>query len=211
MMGRLFSFLTLAFAVGAAHASAQQVRTGFPPDTVRVGDVLGVTMQVDLPAEAELIVPDTLEISGELENAARKNVRIDSLSNGLLRHSITYPITIWRPGTFPLPRMTVTVRSTRGEQSLSVKWPDVKVASILPADTTNVEAKPPRDVWGANRLWWPLLLLALAALLVMAALIWWWRRLQGTIEEPVAPVVPATPPREWALRELQRIAKAGWL
>jgi hypothetical protein len=210
-MMRVFSFLFVAFAMVVAHASAQQVRTGFTSDTVRVGDVLGVAMQVDLPAGAELVVPDTLELSGDLENAARKHVRIDTLSNGMLRHSIAYPIAIWRPGKFALPRVAVTVRDQRGERSISVKWADVNVTSVLPADTTNVEAKPPRDAWGANRLWWPLLLLVLAALAAVAALIWWMRRRQSTIEEPVAPVVPAIPPREWALRELQRIAKAGWL
>lgn len=201
----------LACALVTAPAAAQQVRSALTADTVRVGDVLGVAVQVDLPRGAELIVPDTLALSGDLENAARKRVRVDSLADGTLRHLVTYPITVWRPGQFPLPAIQVMVRSARGEQVLDAPLPVVNVLSVLPADTTGVEAKPPRDVWGASRLWWPLAVLALLVLAALAVLIWWWRRRRPSVERLVEPMVPAIPPLEWALAELARIRGSGWL
>jgi hypothetical protein len=75
---------------------------------------------------------------------------------------------------------------------------------VLPADTTNIEAKPPKDVWGASRVWWPWLL-ALALLIALAALAYWWYR-KHRRQQPVAvAMAPVIDPRERAMQELQRI------
>jgi len=209
---RTLALALISFLLLSANAAAQQVRSALTTDTVRVGDIFGVAVQVDLPREAELIVPDTLALSGDLENAARKRVRVDSLADGTFRHLITYPITAWRPGQFPLPAIEIMVRTARGQQSLAATLPELEVLSVLPADTTGIEAKPPRDVWGASRLWWPLLLLAILALALLAAAIWWWRHRRNRTAAPAAePLTPAIPPLEWALAELARIRGSGWL
>jgi hypothetical protein len=194
----------------AARASAQQARVVLTADTIRVGDVVGVVIQLTVPGGAELIVPDTLDLYGDLENAARKRVRVDSLAGGALQHLITYPITAWRSGQHPLPSLNLHMRRAGYEQAFTVDLPDINVASVLPADTAGLEARPPRDVWGASRVWWPILVAGLLALAVLAALIWWWRRRQPRAL-PSEPTLPVIPPREWALRELERIAAAGWI
>ncbi|MGH7466741.1 MAG: DUF4381 family protein [Longimicrobiales bacterium] len=206
-----FVIPTLCLLMGAPMA-AQQVQVGLTADTIRVGDIVGVAVQVSAPAGAELIVPDTLDLSGDLENAARRRVRLDSLADGTLHYVVTFPITAWRPGTHALPTLQLSLRTAGQQQPITVTLPELDVLSVLPADTAGVEARPPRDVWGASRLWWPIVLLAVLAAITLGALFWWWRqRRRSATESPVEAPLPVIPPREWALQELARIGQAGWL
>lgn len=198
----------LALMLIASSTAAQQVRTGLTRSTIQVGDRFGVVVQFDVPAGGELLIADTLDVAGDLENAARKRVQIDTLQSGALQYRITYPLTAWRPGADTLQPISATVRAAGTESTVRVTLPVITVTSVLPADTTNIQAKPPRDVWGANRLWWPLILAAVLALVAIALLIWWWRRRRRRrLETPVVPA-PMISPREWALRELDRVTAA---
>ena len=208
---RIAAGLAMAFAL-CVHvpAAAQDVRVALTTDSARVGDLVGVAVQIDLPPTTTLILPDTLELGEDLENAARKQVRVDSLANGSLRYLITYPITAWRPGTFQLSSIAATLTERGAQRTLDVQMPALNVLSVLPADTANIEAKPPRDVWGASRIWWPIILIALLVLAAAAALYWWWRRRNRRAAElPAAPAAPAVLPREWVLRELDRVERSG--
>src|SRR5688572_19741614 len=155
---------------GLTAASAQQA--ALTRDSVRVGDPFGVAVQFDVPAGGELLIPDTIDVFGDLENSAAKRVRIDTLAGGALRYLITYPLSAWKPGEHTLPHITAIVRVNQDDQTFDVTLPTVTVISVLPADTTNIEAKPPRDVWGASRLWWPIILALLAALAIIGLAIW---------------------------------------
>jgi hypothetical protein len=169
-----FGFL-LAWQSSRCQHRRRAARAALTRDTVYVGDIVGVAIEVRVPAGTVVNTADTLELSGDLENAAPRRVRVDSLQDGGIRYLITYPITAWRPGNYPLPNLSAVLQGTVA-QTLEVTPPTLTVVSVLPADTSNIQPKPPRDVWGANRLWWPLLLLALLLLALLAALIWWWRR-----------------------------------
>jgi hypothetical protein len=186
------------------------VRAALTRDTVNVGDLVGVAIEVRVPAGATVNTADTLEISGDLENAARRRVRVDTLPDGSFRYLITYPITAWRPGDHPLPKLNVTLQGTTSATS-DVVPPPLTVVTVLPADTANIQPKPPRDVWGANRVWWPLLLLALLLLLLIAALIWWWRRRRQAQPAELPEIVPQITPREWVEKELDRIIAARYI
>jgi hypothetical protein len=202
--------LLLGLVLAPALAAAQEARVALTRDTVNVGDLVGVAVEVRVPAGTTVTTSDTLEISGDLENAARKRVRVDTLPDGGLRYLITYPITVWRPGEHTLPKLNITLQGSTA-LTQEVTPPVLTVASVLPADTANIQPKPPRDVWGANRLWWPLLLLALLLLLIVGALIWWWRRRKKAQPEEVPQVVPDITPREWVQKELDRIVVARYI
>ncbi len=202
----------VALFIVASTAGGQNVRVALTSDSIRVGDVVGVALQIDLPAATTLTLPDTLELGADLENAARKQVRVDSLANGSLRYLITYPITAWRPGTLTLPAVTATFSTSGVQQSIQVQLPELNVLSVLPTDTTSIEAKPPRDVWGRSRLWWPLIVIGLVILAALAALYWWWRRRKRrAAAEPDTAAVPDILPREWVARELERVERSGLL
>ena len=189
----------------ATAAQAQKVSTGVSHDTVRVGDPLRVIVRVDgIPANTEVLLPDSLASVDDVENAGRVRLQRDTLPDGTMRISAAYPVLIWRPGETPLPEMPMIVRSEGRERTMQVKLPTVNVLSVLPADTTEIEAKPPKDVWGANRLWWPWILAAAIVLALLGLLYWWYRHRRKNVVE-VVPQIPLIDPRERALGELKRI------
>lgn len=186
-----------------ASASAQSVTTGVSRDTIRVGDPVRVLIRIDdVPANAEVVLPDSLASVDDVENAGRVRMRRDTV-DGVVRISAAYPIVLWRPGEIALPTVPMIVRAAGAERTHVVTLPPVNVISVLPPDTANIEAKPPKDVWGANRVWWPWIL---AALLVaaLAAAAWWWYRKRRAAQVEV-PLIPFIDPRERALEELRRI------
>ncbi len=197
-------FLLLACVLLPASAGAQSVSSGISRDTVRVGDPVRVLLRIDgVPANTEIVLPDSLATIDDVENAGRLRMSRDTMANGLTRITAAYPVILWRPGETALPSIPMQVRTDGRERTMSVALPTIHVLSVLPADTSNIEAKPPKDVWGANRVWWPYLLLGLL-LIALAALAYWWykRRKQA---EVVVPEVPHIDPRQRALQQLQQI------
>ena len=118
----------------------------------------------------------------------------------MTRITAAYPVILWRPGETALPSIPMLVRTDTRERTMQVALPAINVVSVLPADTTNIEAKPPKDVWGANRVWWPYLLVALLLLALAALAYWWYRRRQK--EEVVVPAAPVVDPRQQTLHQL---------
>jgi hypothetical protein len=201
------AWLLVLLLTSVSSAGAQSITTGVLPDTTRVGDPMRVVLRIDrLPAGTEVMLPDSLTPGPDMENAGRVRITRDSLPDGLTRVTASYPIIVWRPGQTQLDSLSAVLRSADGDRALHVGMPPVNVVSVLPADTTNIQAKPPKDVWGADRIWWPWLLAA-ALLIALAALIWWWyRRRQRHVEAPALVLID---PREQALLELARIRESG--
>ena len=131
------------------------------------------------------------------------------MPGGGLQITAGYPVILWRPGEVALPVVPMVIRSATSERTMQVALPTVNVVSVLPPDTTGIEAKPPKDVWGANRVWWPYIVAAVLLLLAIAALIWWYRKRRAA--RVVEPVLPVIDPRERALEEIQRIRQARYV
>ncbi len=202
---RAFVLVLLLAAPMAVPAQQPRVATALSRDSIRVGDPFRVVVRIDLPAGVSAALPDSLEAGEDIENAGRMRMRRDS-ANGAWRVRAVYPLTAWRPGQLPLPELSVVLRSAAGERTVAVKLPSVPVLSVLPKDTTNIQAKPAKDVLGGNRLWWPWLLAALLLLLALALAYWWYRTHRRAA---VPPAQPEVMPRERALAELRRIEQLG--
>jgi hypothetical protein len=200
-------WLGVALLLSAMHvpAHAQLVVTGVSSDTLRVGDPFRAVVRINVAPRTEVILPDSLPATEDIENAGRVRSRRDSTERGVSIIA-AYPLTAWRPGTLALPSFTALAKSPDRERTLTIDLPSITVLSVLPADTTNIQAKPPKDVLGGNRVWWPWLLAALLLLAALAAAYWWYRRRRSRVV--VAPV-PAIPPRTHALQELERIQRLG--
>ena len=179
------------------------------PDTAFVGDHVNVAVRVDAPRDSRLLIPDTLAISGNFENAARARIRTDTLEDGSLRFTAYYTIVGWRPGeTAVLPPIEAVLRTPSGDQSLTIQPPALTIASVLPADTAGIEPKPLKDVLGPTRVWWLAALAVLAALIVAGLLLWWWMRRRRQ-RRALAPAPVAIAPRERFLRELDEISQTA--
>lgn len=205
---RLFLALLLML-VGTVPVCGQQpvVKTGLSRDTIRVGDPFRAVISIDLPRGSDMTLPDSLQPTEDIENAGKVRMRRDS-TNGSMRIVAAYPLTAWRPGSLALPDLSVVLRMSAGERHVQIKLPAVPVLSVLPQDTAGIKPKPPKDVIGGNRLWWPWILAGALLLAALAAAYWWWRTHRRA--HAVAPdIVPAIMPRARALAELARIRELG--
>src|SRR5690606_3793554 len=136
----------------------QEVRVAVTPDTIAVGDVFHAAVRVDVPPGFRVELPDTLPVSGDLENAGRRRDLAEPLEGGGERLTFAYPLTAWRPGPIELPEIEARlVGPGESPRPLAIRLPSGVVRSVLPADTAGVQPRPLKDVLGADRLWWPIL------------------------------------------------------
>jgi hypothetical protein len=191
-------------------AQAQSVTTGVSRDTVRVGDPVRILLRIDgIPANTDVVLPDSLATIDDVENAGRLRIRRDTVPGGGLQITAAYPVILWRPGETALPVVPMVIRSATSERTMQVALPTINVLSVLPPDTTGIEAKPAKDVWGANRIWWPWIVAAVLLLIAIAALVWWYRKRRAA--RVVEPVLPVIDPRQRALEEINRIRQARYV
>jgi hypothetical protein len=198
--------VALCALASAPTTSAQRPQVAVLPETIAVGDIFHAAIRLELAEGSELLAPDTLALPEDLENAGRRELRVDS-AGGARRVTVLYPLTAWRPGSYELPRVTLQLRMQQGARQVAVQLPGFTVRSVLPEDTAGIEMKGAKDVLGANRIWWPWLLLALLALLAVLAYLWWRRHRAA---EPVVSV-PPLPAREVALARLAALRRSGLL
>lgn len=184
-------------------ARAQNVQVGLSRDTIRVGDPFRAVIRISVPPGTTVVLPDSATPTEDIENAGRMRTQRDSTANGVAVLA-AYPLTAWRTGPLTMPDLNVVLKMPNGDRNLAVHLPTVNVVSVLPADTTNIQPKPAKDVIGKNWLLWPWILLALL-LITIAALAWWWWKRRKQPEMVDAPL-PLIMPRDAALRELDRIA-----
>lgn len=191
----------LALLLLATPAVAQQPQTAVVPQTITVGDVFRAAVRVPLSPGDRLIPPDSIRPGADLEQAGGVEMVVDTV-DGTPRATASWPLRAWRPGSYTLPTVRVTITGDGVDRTLTATLPAFEVRSVLPADTTGVEPKPAKDVLGESRVWWPWLL-GLLILLLAAAALWWWRRRRKRAED--VDELPAILPREDALERLRAL------
>lgn len=197
----------LALLACAPGLTAQTFQATVLPDSATVGDLVQVVVRFVVAQDARVAYPDSLPVSGSLENAARPRLAVDTVEEGLAFTAV-YAVAPWEPGRAELPELEVQLLIPGGGmQAERIALPGFEVVSVLPQDTTGLEAKPPRGVLGASWLLWPYLLLLLALTAAAIAAWAWYRRRRPP--PPVTPLVPARPPRERALEALERARQLG--
>jgi hypothetical protein len=216
MTHRRFIPIAIALALCAIHAAAgraypQQVRSAITPDTILVGDIFYAALRVELPPGVTLSVPDTLPLSGAVENAGRVRRNNRELPGGSTEVTLGYPLTAWRPGEHTIPDVTVVLSGPDGRREQPGAFPTALVLSVLPADTAGVEPRPPKDVLGPSRLLWPWVLGAVTLVGALAALVYYRRRRGERAPRLEFDVAHAGSPRERALAALDLIRRQGLL
>ncbi|HEX9108855.1 MAG TPA: hypothetical protein VF832_16530 [Longimicrobiales bacterium] len=200
-----------ALALGATRpAAAQQVRTGIMPDTATIGDVVRAVVRIELPAGWQVAFADSLAVSDTVENAGRRSLDTTAQPGGGTQVTAFFPVTPWRVGDLPIPPVRLHVVGPGVDSLIDARLPSLHVRSVLPADTTKQQPKPPKDVVGPDRLLWPYILAAILALILLALLIWWLVKRLRRRPVVVAPEERLTA-RERALRDLDRVRVAGLL
>jgi len=201
------ALLLSALALSATNAARGQTpRTAIVPDSITVGAVFRVAIRVAVPAGERVVFPDTLTVPVNVEAAARREVEVDTAGGASHTYTAVYALTAWKPGIITLPPAQLRAEGPSGSHRFAATFPRVRVLSVLPPDSAGIEPKPAKDVLGPSRLMWPIVLgvLLLVAVIIGAIVLWRGRR-------PPVIVRPATPPRERALIELERVRRLGYL
>jgi HAMP domain-containing protein len=168
-----------------------QLGASISPDTVTVGQQFTVVIRARAPLGATVTMP--LEVDSAVASSPTATAlvgkpvsQVSSDSSGVLA-SAAYRFAAWDVGlqVLGLPDIVVVSGVDTGYVSLGSRA--VFVRSVLPADTTLHDPKPPRPALASGSFdWKPVLLAALA--LVAALLLWrlwvWFRRRSSRVFDP---------------------------
>jgi hypothetical protein len=183
-----------------AQQFAPTIRTAVVPDTIHVGDVITAAVRVTVPPGATVAFPDSLTLPLDFENAGERVLKADTTPTGI-QVTATYPLAAWRPGAHFIGAVPLTINGAQYDASFD----SVRIASVLPPDTTGLQPKPLKSVIGGTRVWWPWIVALL--LLLALVLLYWLSRHRDRAEE--VPVIPARPAREVALERLDDARTSG--
>lgn len=168
--------LLLALQGGAAPVQAPTVTVRVSPEAPAIGEPITVELRVRAPADAEVRFPVLPDTGSRLEPLDPRSLRERPDADGVDRSAI-YRLIAWDTGTVVLPFGDVTVSSGGVERRYAVTLPNIRVRSVLPADTAQRTPRPARDAVDLPSMawrWW----LALAVVLGFAWWIWYRRRRQ---------------------------------
>jgi hypothetical protein len=208
ILGTLALAVVLA-AIRAPAAHAQEIRSAISPDSVLVGDVFHAAIRVNVPPGLTLSAPDSLPVTGEIENAGRMRRSTRELPGGGSEVTLVYPLSAWRTGQLELPQVTLTLTGPDGAREAIAAFPNPLVRSVLPGDTTGLRPRPPKDVLGPSRLLWPWVLGALTLVAAVTGFVYYGRRRRQRVPALSFDVAHADSPRERALAALDRVRSRG--
>ena len=202
-----------AMAPGAAVAQDgphSGIRVSFTADraTLTVGDLVTLTLEVTHPMDHAVVVPRLGPEWGPFEVISQTAVQTDSNGDGTETTRQQFTVTLFAPGTFETPDLSISVRAPDGGVERTFPSPlQLTVNSVLSgSDETLKDIRPPSDLSPPS--WRQPAVLAIAALAVVAALVsgssFVHRRLRGREELPVSEADTRTP-WEAAIQEIDRV------
>ena len=202
-----------AIAPGAAAAQDgphSGIRVSLTTDrgTLTVGDIVTLTLEVTHPADHAVVVPSLVPGWGPFEVVSQTPAQTDTNADGTETTSQRIEVTLFTPGTFETPDLSISVRAPDGGVERVFPLPvRLTVDSVLSGpDETLKDIRPPADLSPPQ--WRQPVVLAIAALAIAAVLISGSyivrRRLRGRGEQVVSSVDTRTP---WqaAVQEFDRI------
>ena len=213
------TWAAVAFLVAMAPAAAaaqdgtrSDIRISFTADgpTLTVGDIVTLMLEVTHPADHVVVVPRLGPEWGPFEVISQTPARTDSNGDGTETTSQHIEVTLFAPGTFETPDLSLSVRDPDGGIERVLPSPVLMtVTSVLSGgDETLRDIRPPADLSPPQ--WRQPATLAIAALAVLAVLLpgsyFVHRRLRGQGEQPV-PAAEARTPWEIAVQEIGRAQK----
>ncbi len=198
-----------AVAQDGSHAG---VRVAFTADRadLTVGDPVTLTLEVTHPADHVVVVPRLGPEWGPFEVVSQTAAHANANGDGTETTSQQLTVTVFAPGAFETPDLSISVRGPDGGVE-RVFPPPVRltVNSVLAGTDEQLrDIRPPADL--ASPLWTRPAALVVAALATLAMLVpaayVASRRLGGRAPRAMAPVDPRTP-WEIAVQEIDRMER----
>ena len=197
----------VAVAQDGPHSS---IRISLTADraALTVGDIVTLTLEVTHPADHVVVVPRLAPEWGPFDVVSQTPAQTDSNGDGTETTSQRMEVTIFAPGTFETPDLSISVRGPGGDAERVFPTPvRLTVDSVLSGpNETLKDIRPPADL--APPPWRQPAALAIAAMAVVAGLVsgslLLHRRLRGRGEQAVS-TEDARTPWEAAVQEIDRI------
>ncbi len=209
-MTALLLFLLLQGATAKPQFTVQ-LGSRVTPDTVTVGQRFILLLKARAPRGATIQFPpavDSTVAKGPTSPQIIGTPLFDSVPDlsGTTR-TAAYRFTAWDTGQQRLGLGNITVTLNGKTEYVSLADQSVFVRSVLPADTTQRQPKPPRPpIVLVPFNWWPLI--ALVAAILAALLAWWlWRWYRRRRAKPLPPFQEAE--REFARIEAMKLIESG--
>jgi hypothetical protein len=189
-------------------ARAQQfpVKAGVTvaPETVKVADPFRITVGIRAPLGATIEFPRATDSSSTVQSLDPVAVRTSADTTAAEQYA-DYRVAAWDVGAQTIRLDDAVVRYNGVERHIPLSG-TVFVLSVLPRDSAQRVAKPPRPLFEVNPFPWWLIALLVAAAIALGWLIWWWFRrrrknVKATVVDPFAQ----------AKAEFQRIEGLGLL
>ena len=194
----------------AQDASRSGVRISLTADraTLTVGELVTLTLEVTHPADHVVVVPHLGPEWGPFEVLSQTPAQTYSNADGTETTSQRMEVTVFAPGTFETPDLSLSVRAPDGGVERVSPLPvRLTVDSVLSGpDETLKDIRPPADLSPPS--WRQPAALAIAALAIVAVLVSGsvlvQRRL-GSRDEQAVSMADTRTPWETATQELDRI------
>ncbi len=199
-----------AYAPGRGICAQSSVRTVVDTTLVTVGDRIEVMVTVDAPSNAQVVWPDSLDLSPFEVVSAR--ALPPQAAGDRTQTSIVLSLTAFELGELEIPSFDVTVMASNGSREvIPTDRYGVEVVSVGADDTGDI-----RDIRGPVSIAVSVIRLVLWGLLLVAlvvAALWALRRWRASRrgEQAAKPGPPPRPAHELALEALQRVESSPML
>jgi hypothetical protein len=188
-----------------------QLGSKVTPDTVTVGQRFILLLKVRAPAGAKIQFPTRVDSAVAASPTAPQIIGtplMDSVpdATGTTR-TAAYRFTAWDIGVQRLGLGNIAITLNGRTEYVSLADQAVFVRSVLPADSTLRNPKPPRPpIVLVPFNWWPLIAALIA--IALALLAWWlWRWYRRRRSRPLPPFETAE--REFARIEAMKLLESG--
>ena len=164
------SLIGIAFAQEESRSNVHANLTA-DRNTVTVGEVVVLTLEVTHPVELAVVIPRLSRVWGAFEVVLQSTAQTESNRDGTETTRQRLEVSLFAPGTFETPELSISIRRPDGAVDLVVPSQlRLTVRSILTGSDELLKGlRPPADL--SPPLWKHPVVLAIAALAVVASMV----------------------------------------